>query len=574
VNVNPAIRSREAWLSAAGIFVLALAVRAWAASAISFPIPEDTAYYFGVARNLLEGRGLVSDALWSFQTPPLVLPRPAFEVWLPLPAFVAAVPMALFGPTFQAGQVAAVIMGALVPVLAWRLAADVADEVRLAPMRARTLGLGTGIAATVYGPLVTHGALTDSTMPFTVIALSACLLMSRLLREPRGASVRDPRLLALGLALGLAALTRNEAAWLALVWAALAWWDPGRRGGGRLALDRSIRLRRILVPALVAVAVFAPWALRNLLVFGTPLPGQAAANAFSITGFDIFAWQDQPTLGRYVAQGVAAMLAARVDGFLHNLLSVLVLPGIPVGLIGLVSLPWTGRGAALRPLLLLCLVIFVITTLAFPVSTRWGTFLHAAGPVHVLLLVACLRALDLAIAAVGRRLGWTRPVAWLGPFLVVAVAAPLTVLSISTLGSLARETEGRHRDLERALEARGLLGSRIDEPSAAAGRPIISDHPVWIAEAWRLPAIALPDETPSSVVDLARTFGADLLIAAPADPDRPTAGGDDRWPEVLAQSRPGDPDVACFEPVDLRDPLTGAVPPSLEKIRVFRIVCR
>ena len=36
------------------------------------------------ARNLLEGRGLVSDALWSFQTPPLVFPRPAFEVWLPL----------------------------------------------------------------------------------------------------------------------------------------------------------------------------------------------------------------------------------------------------------------------------------------------------------------------------------------------------------------------------------------------------------------------------------------------------------------------------------------------------------
>ena len=33
----------------------------------------------------VEGRGLVSDALWSYQTPPLVFPRPAFEVWLPLP---------------------------------------------------------------------------------------------------------------------------------------------------------------------------------------------------------------------------------------------------------------------------------------------------------------------------------------------------------------------------------------------------------------------------------------------------------------------------------------------------------
>ena len=70
-------------------------VRAYFAAQIVFPKPEDTAYYVGVARNLLEGRGLVSDALWSYQTPPLVFPRPAFEVWLPLPTFLAAIPMAL-----------------------------------------------------------------------------------------------------------------------------------------------------------------------------------------------------------------------------------------------------------------------------------------------------------------------------------------------------------------------------------------------------------------------------------------------------------------------------------------------
>ncbi len=57
----------------------------------------------GVARNLLEGRGLVSDALWSFGTPPLVFPRPAFEVWLPLPTFLAAIPMAVLGRDVQRG---------------------------------------------------------------------------------------------------------------------------------------------------------------------------------------------------------------------------------------------------------------------------------------------------------------------------------------------------------------------------------------------------------------------------------------------------------------------------------------
>src|SRR5919109_4799861 len=119
---------REMGLSALGIFAVALAVRVVFAAQIVFPKPEDTAYYVGVARNLLEGRGLVSDALWSYSTPPLEFPRPAFEVWLPLPTFLAAIPMALLGSTFAAAQVSSILVGAVVPVLAWQLARDVAEE--------------------------------------------------------------------------------------------------------------------------------------------------------------------------------------------------------------------------------------------------------------------------------------------------------------------------------------------------------------------------------------------------------------------------------------------------------------
>ena len=67
---------REAWLTALGILAIALLVRVAAAAIIGFPKPEDTAYYVGVARNLVEGRGLVSDALWSYHTPPLEFPAP------------------------------------------------------------------------------------------------------------------------------------------------------------------------------------------------------------------------------------------------------------------------------------------------------------------------------------------------------------------------------------------------------------------------------------------------------------------------------------------------------------------
>jgi hypothetical protein len=66
-----------AWAVPVALFVLALAIRLWAAAQVPFPPTEVSAYYVGVARNLVEGRGLVSDAVWSYATPPLVVPKPA-----------------------------------------------------------------------------------------------------------------------------------------------------------------------------------------------------------------------------------------------------------------------------------------------------------------------------------------------------------------------------------------------------------------------------------------------------------------------------------------------------------------
>lgn len=532
---------REAWLSALGIFALALAVRAGAARTVPFPVPEDTAYYVSVARNLVQGRGLVSDALWSYQTPPLEFPRPAFEVWLPLPTFLMAVPMALFGATPASAQVASVVVSALVPVLAWRIAADVADELDLPVGRARTLAVGSGVVASIYGSLVLYGALPDSTATFTVLALGACLVMVRLLRRPPS-GWRDARLLGLGFLIGLAALARNEALWVGLVWAWLAWrWIAG---------SGTDRLRLIVAPAVVAILIYLPWAIRDWAVFGNPLPGQAAANALSVTGSDIFAWQDPPTVTRYLAQGIGSLATMRVDGFVHNLVTVLLVPAFPIGPIGLVALPWAGRARALRPLLVLSLLTFWVTTLVFPVATTWGTFLHAAGPVHVLLLVSCLVALDGALARIGRFRGWTRPTAWLGPALAAGIAFPILVLTMSSIGSLARDTQARYAALPEALAAAGV-------PLEAKGA-VVTDFPIWYATALQRPALALPEESPASVLSLAHRFDAGLVIVQD--------DGTRHLPGELAAGAPG---ATCFREVPL--PVASGSP--LAKTRVYEVVC-
>jgi hypothetical protein len=528
------------------VFLAALLVRWYAASLVVFPKPEDTAYYVDVARNLLNGRGLVTDALWSFQTPPLTVPREAFEVWLPLPTFAAGIPMAILGWTFAAAQVSSIVIGSLVPVLAWRLAADVAVERDMPPGRARTLAIGTGLTAAVSLPLILHSTLPDSTMPFAALTLAATLLISRLRGrvQATGSAAGSTRLLlALGVVLGLAALTRNEALWLALAWAVLAWTLP---------VSRRDWLVLMAVPAAVALVLFVPWMVRDWLAFGSPLPGQALTNALSIDGTDIFAWRDPPTLGRYLAVGPARLLEMRLVGIEHNLMDVLLVPGAPLSFIGLVALPWTGRAIALRPLVLVAVLLFLITSLVFPVSTTWGTFLHAAGAVHVLLMISALLALDRLIVWVGARRGWTHPVAWLAPALTLSGALLFSALLLPSFGEGSAATKREFVDLDSRLDALGV--------TADPAHPVITDYPIWLPYTRGGTALALPFEPPTSVLDLARRFGATTVVVL-------SAGHPFR--SAIATGADG---AECFS--DVTPPPTPALGgDDADTLRVYRVVC-
>ncbi|HYK94590.1 MAG TPA: hypothetical protein VE011_01830 [Candidatus Dormibacteraeota bacterium] len=632
------VSRREAVLSAGVVFLVALLVRTIAATQITFPRPEDVAYYLGVARNLVEGHGLTTDAIWSFQTPPLSFPRPAFEVWLPLPTLLAAIPMAIFGTTFAAAQVSSVIVGSIVAVLAWRLAADVAEARGLPPGRARTLALGTGLTAAVYLPLVLASVQPDSTMPFAALVLGACLLMTRLShrvsiervrtegidafvdRTTRDLGRRSRVRVALGVVLALAALTRNEAIWLALTFALIEWSNVRRAYSS--PSDRLGAWGINVIPVgLVAILTFAPWAFRDWIEFGSPLPGQALTNALSLDGRDIFAWQDPPTLARYLSAGLAKLVELRWDGIVHNVVSVLLLLGVPLSVVGLVGLPGVVRGRAgadggpsgssavgrssslesgavgrssslgsgevgrspsvesgavgrspfvvdpIRPLVFFSIITFLVASLVFPVSTTWGTFLHAAGAIHVLLVISALLALDRLIGWVGRRRAWTNPVAWLGPAFAIAGCLLFSAVLLPTEGRAGRDTADQYAAIAYAFSPAGAAAADATSPGsgvdlATEPGPVITDFPIWFAEATRHHAIALPNESPASILDLARTFNppARLLVVGAANTGA--------WPAAVLNGAPGSD---CFVPLQLPD--DPAHPGALATILAFRIRC-
>jgi hypothetical protein len=85
--------------------------------------------------------------------------------------------------------------------------------------------------------------------------------------------------------------------------------------------------------------------------------------------------------------------------------------------------------------------------------------------------------------------------------------------------------------------------------------PVIANHPIWVAEASGYRALALPDEPVASVLDLARTFGASIVVLD---------GAHDRWPGLLAS----DPDARCLAPLAL--PATDGPGAAL---RAWRVTC-
>lgn len=499
-----------AWLLPIGLFGLAVIVRLWAAAEIPFAMNEGSASYVGVSRNLIEGRGLVSDAIWSYATPPLFLPKPAFEIWMPMASFLAALPMAVLGTSFAAAQLSSVLLGALVAPLVWLVARQAATRAGLPAGHGAMIALGSGLVAAAFGPFLTAAAAPDSTTPFLVFGLASCLLMTRMVEKPRPLTG-----LVLGVMLGLAYISRQDALYLGLAYLWLVW-------GATSGRPAAVRLRGSLGLVLPAVAgglvVVGPWLARNLATFGT-LFGQTIETAFLRTNEQIFAYVERPTAASYLAQGPLAIISGQVQAVIHNLVEVLLLPALPIGLLGVAAVvalrrsPALGRPTALHALLLSGLITFLVTSLVFPVATQWGTFLHASGPLLAGLIVASMLALDAALSRVRQGRGWSRANLWLGPAMALALVMPFGLLQVSVLSAQAETREERVTAAADALERLPELAAAPRAGEAPRMRAaLISDRPVWLAEALRRPVIALPDEPPRTVARLAADFGTRLVL--------------------------------------------------------------
>jgi hypothetical protein len=515
-------------LAVAALTVLALLLRLGAGLAQHAIVPEYAAYYATAADQLASGHGLTVPYAWSYLTPAvatgLALPRPAFDVWLPAASLVSAPLVWPFGDVLAsrlAGALAGAALVPLVALLARRTALSIGREGREADI----LALVAAALVAIAQPLVTGSIASDSQALFGVTVLAGVLAVEWALGTGRRRDV-----VIAGLVLGAGLLTRNETLYLlaaAAVVVVVA--SPGARGE---------RLARAGLLVGVAAACYAPWAVRQWLVFGTPFPGQTAANAFSVSPNDIFGWSaPPPSLASYLSIGPAALVQQRVAALQHNFVDVLLLPALPWSVVGLagVALLWTAR--PIRLLIATAVLTLLADTLVFPVATLYGTFLHGSAPVLALLAIGAAEVAVRGARWASRVQGGNEAAA------LVAVVAVVWCLLATSFGAAdyaawANAVAARYQALGGALAAAGV-------PDGV----VIATHPSWVWRESGRSSVVLPDEDAASVLSLAAAYHATAVVVD---------GTDGPWPAAAAAT-------PCLVPMDL--------PPDLSPLTAFRVTC-
>lgn len=258
---------RRLWLPLfVGALLVGLVLRFYLASFARTPGHGDSAFYYTVAKNIVNGRGPVIDYIVYFLDGLLPIPSYAGVFWNPSAAFLIAVPMALFGKTIGYALIASITAGVVPAVAAYLAGKEVSQSA--------AVGALAGVL-TFFSPFQVWFSVTTEAIIFggAFGAVSLYLMM-------RGA--RSPRSFLLAAVFtGLANLMRQDNILLlaalegCILLASLAWRQRILLGVAALAIH---------------VLVLSPLLAENVVQLHTIFPAGPGKTAFLTTYEDFHSY--------------------------------------------------------------------------------------------------------------------------------------------------------------------------------------------------------------------------------------------------------------------------------------------
>jgi hypothetical protein len=207
--------------------------------------------------------------------------------------------MAMFGPTWTAGQIPQVLVSSLVPPLTYVVGRDLFGR--------RGIGIGGAILAIFTGPLFILYPVIDNFALIGVFGTLVLWMSARAVRSQRP----DRWLVGAGAIAGLAALTRIDGVLLTLA-VATAWfvgrgWAPWKGTGGRPSWAAGF------ASAGAFLLVVAPWVARQIAEFGSALPSSGGHTLWITSYNEQFSICCELTLQTYLEWGWQNIISSKIS---------------------------------------------------------------------------------------------------------------------------------------------------------------------------------------------------------------------------------------------------------------------
>lgn len=482
-----------------GLFALSLVVRLLAALPLDHAGYFDAFYYFDLARNMAQGRGIVDDVVWNYLDRPQSLPRPGNLYWMPMTNLWAWAGIRLLGPLlgpWRAAQAPFVIAAAALPPLAAWIAGQAWGR--------RDFALQAGVLTLFSGFYFIFWGITDNFTPFALAVAWTLLALWRAQQEPR---LRW--WLAAGAGAALAHLSRVDGALLVpliAVFAAAGTLRSPRRPGRFFWVGTAAATGYLLL--------MGPWLLRNILVAATPFPGGGTSTLWMRSYSELFAYEPLLTPARYFAWGIGPILRSKVQSLGWSVLIMLGSTQFFLAPFVLLSARRAWRQPLFRPFLAYALLLVTAMPLLFTFPATRGSLLHSSAALLPWMMALVPPGIERAVGWVAaRRARWDAAEATrvLGTGFT-GLAAVVTLYLYAAAVWLPPTSFSLNPRWNERTRAHIAVENRLRQERVPLAVPIlVADPPVYHARTDR-PALALPSEGPGVAARAAREWEAPWLM--------------------------------------------------------------
>ncbi|NWF69831.1 MAG: hypothetical protein HXY40_12170 [Chloroflexi bacterium] len=469
-----------------GLFVLMALLTAFLLTrASTHPGYTDAFYYLNAANRLVSGQGLTDAYLWNYVNAPDGLPADAFRYWMPLASLCAAFGMWLGNApgSYAAAQWPFVAMYAALALTGFWLGATLGGSRRHAWLGG-LLMLFSGFFVRFWGEISTFA-------PYGLVG-AWCLIATGLAIKQR----RSGWLFIAGLCAGLGHLARADGVLLLLVvYVAVLWeaWntrlsDTGQRFGWR---------RGLLSLMIGYLLPMTPWFLRNLALFGAPLPAGGLQAIWFREYDDLFSYPFAASAQTFFADGIGLLLNSRWTALSTNLMRFVAEQGwivlAPLILVGL----WRRRRLPfLRAFWLYVLGLHIVMTFVFAYPGFRGGLFHSSAALLPFWAILGVLGLDDVVDWIARRRRHWR-----------AASAKLVfsggVLALAVILSLLASRPANSVPAPFYVELRQTL--------APDARVMIND-PAALYYFTGLGGVVLPNNAPDVIPEIAQRYGATHVL--------------------------------------------------------------